>query len=112
MSKKKDIERLKSSFGELKDDRYNFDLIEEYFRNKNNSEAFQTLSDKTCNDLDFQELFMFLDRTNSKVGQQYLYNRLRTIPADSEKLVLDEEIKSTGAIPKKADIVSWILEKK
>ena len=92
MSKKKDIERLKSSFGELKDNRYNFDLIEEYFRNKDNSAAIQILSDKTCNDLDFQELFMFIDRTNSKVGQQYLYNKLRTIPVDSERLVLNEEI--------------------
>lgn len=92
MSKKKDTERLKSSFGELKNVRYDFDLIERYFRNKDNSAAFQILSDKTCNDLDFQELFMFIDRTNSKVGQQYLYNKLRTIPADSEKLILDEEI--------------------
>jgi DNA mismatch repair ATPase MutS len=38
------------------------------------------LSNKTCEDLDFEELFMFLDRTTSKVGQQYLYNRLRAIP--------------------------------
>ena len=84
--KKEDIVRLEASFGELKDDSYNFNLIEKYFRKKDNSEAFQVLSDKTCNDLDFQELFMYVDRTNSKVGQQYLYNRLRTLSADSERI--------------------------
>jgi len=92
MSKKKDIERLKSSFGKMGDDRYDFDLIEQYFRRKDNSRAFQILSDKTCNDLDFQELFMFIDRTCSKVGQQYLYNKLRTIPEDTVQFVLNEEL--------------------
>lgn len=92
MSKKKDIERIKTSFGKIKDDSFNFDLIEKYFRNKDNSSSFQVLSDKTCNDLDFQEVFMFLDRTNSKVGQQYLYNTLRIIPADSAKNDLREKI--------------------
>ena len=95
MRKKKLIERLKASFGKLKDDDFNFDLIEKYFRNKNNTASFQILSDRTCNDLDFQELFMFLDRTNSKVGQQYLYNTLRNIPTNSEKLDLREKIIET-----------------
>jgi len=78
--KRKTIEKLQKSFGELKDDTFDFDLIEMYFRSKDNSDAFQVLSDRTCNDLDFQELFMFIDRTNSKIGQQFLYDKLRTIP--------------------------------
>ena len=83
--RKKDKEKLFEAFGKIKDDSYDFEQIESYFRKKDNSNAFQVLSDKTCNDLDFQELFMFIDRTNSKVGQQYLYNKLRTIPFDSEE---------------------------
>ncbi|MBP1637989.1 MAG: mismatch repair protein MutS, partial [Bacteroidetes bacterium] len=79
--KKRIKEKLLSEFGKLKIDSFDFDKIESYFRKKDHSTAFQTLSDKTCNDLDFQELFLFLDRTNSKVGQQYLYNKLRSIPA-------------------------------
>jgi DNA mismatch repair ATPase MutS len=92
MRKKRDIERLKASWGEIKDDGFNFEFIERYFRNKDNSDSLQVLSDKTCNDLDFDELFMFLDRTESKVGQQYLYNSLRTIPADSRQNELNEKI--------------------
>ena len=49
MSKKKDIKRIKTSFGKLKDDNFNFELIEKYFKNKDNSDSFQVLSDKTCN---------------------------------------------------------------
>jgi DNA mismatch repair ATPase MutS len=85
-------ERLKESFGKLKDDSFDFELIQKYFRDKDNSEAYQILSDKTCKDLDFDDLFMFLDRTNSKVGQQYLYNTLRTIKRDEEQSKLNEEL--------------------
>lgn len=80
MKKKKTIERLAKSFGQIKIDDFQFDLIKKYFANKDNKNSFQVLSDKTCNDLDFDELFMFLDRTTSKIGQQYLYNKLRAIP--------------------------------
>lgn len=92
MRKKKKIEVLKESFGALKNDPFYFDSIASYFKNKSNGESFHILSDKTCNDLDFEELFMFLDRTNSKVGQQYLYNKLRNIPAQSEALEFKEHL--------------------
>ncbi len=89
--KKKLAEHLIQSYGKIKDDTFRFEEIEKYFRAKDNSEVFHVLSDKTCNDLDFQELFMFVDRTHSKVGQQYLYQKLRAIPNSSntvnEKLV-------------------------
>ena len=68
--KKKELEELRSNFGNLKEDTFEFEIIEEYFKKKNNSDSFQVLSDKTCADLDFNELFMFVDRTNSKIGQQ------------------------------------------
>ena len=90
--KKKDIERLKFSFGELKDDNFNFEHIERYFKNKDNSDSFHVLNDKTCNDLDFKDLFMFVDRTCSKVGQQYLYNILRSVPSDSKHIDSNEKI--------------------
>ena len=80
MRKRKVVEQLKASFGQVKREGFQFDLIERYFLNKENSDSFQVLSDKTCHDIDFEELFMFLDKTCSKVGQQYLYNHLRVIP--------------------------------
>lgn len=91
-SKKETTNKLKASFGKLKDDAFDFDYIQKYFRNKDHSEAFQVLSDKTCNDLDFEDLFILLDRTHSKVGQQYLYNQLRTIVVNENKTSLNEEL--------------------
>lgn len=92
-NRKKELNyRLKESFGKPKDDSFDFDYIEKYFRKKDNSKAYQILSDKTCNDLDFEDLFMFLDRTHSKVGQQYLYNILRTIDVNEKQTKLNEEI--------------------
>lgn len=89
--KKKNDDRLTEAFGKLKDDVFDFSLIDSYFKNKDNTAAYQVISDKTCNDLDIEELFTFIDRTTSKVGQQCLYNKLRTIPVkpvkDREKLI-------------------------
>lgn len=90
---KRDTEgRLTASFGELKEESFDFECIESYFRSKDNSKAFQVLSDKTCNDLDFQDFFKFIDRTHSKVGQQYLYNRLRAFNPDSAQTHLNEQL--------------------
>jgi hypothetical protein len=91
-TKKKIKERLIESFGTFKNDSFNFESIEKYFRNKDQTNAYQILSDKTCNDLDFNELFMFVDRTTSKVGQQFLYNTLRTIPSNSYKFIEQEKL--------------------
>lgn len=73
-------DKLLSAFGRLKEDSFNFDLIEKYSKGKEPDNNFQRLSDKTCNDLDFEELFMFVDKTNSRIGQQYLYHKLKNIP--------------------------------
>ena len=71
--------KLIGSFGTLKDETFNFELIEAYFRKKKSIRSEQIISDKTWNDLDLQEFFMFADRTVSVVGQQYFYSKLRTI---------------------------------
>lgn len=92
-NRKKDTEkRLKESFGQMKSVTSNVKLAEKYFRNKDNSDVYQIISDKTCNDLDFDDLFYYLDRTNSKVGQQYLYNKLRTVKLDNKQIELDETL--------------------
>jgi len=89
---KKIIEKLKQSFGEPKDESFDFEMIDRYFRKKNHSNSFQEISEKTSNDLDIEELFTFIDRTTSKVGQQYLFNKLRTIPSDRNDVEAYEDI--------------------
>jgi hypothetical protein len=84
--------KLLNAFGQIKSDSFSFELIESYFRKKEKDEAFQVLTDKTCHDLDFQELFMFVDRTTSRVGQQYLFQKLRTIPGADPNTQLNEDL--------------------
>lgn len=86
------IEKLKSSFGKIKTEGFNFNLIKRYHLNKDNSSAYQTLSDQSCEDLDFDLFFCYLDRTYSKIGQQYFYNKLRTIDYSSEHFDAQEKI--------------------
>jgi hypothetical protein len=50
--KKKIKEKILGEFGNLKLDSFDFEYIESYFRKKDNSTTLQSLSDKTCNDLD------------------------------------------------------------
>ncbi|GAB3321605.1 MutS family DNA mismatch repair protein [Larkinella ripae] len=69
---------LKDSYGKLKQQSFQFSLIEYYFVNRTKTDA-QVISDKTYHDLDFDEIFMFVDRTVSRVGQQFLYAKLRKI---------------------------------
>lgn len=93
LSRKKRIRKeLEESFGNVKSQAFNFNLISRYFVNKSQVDKMQIVSDQVCDDLDFDLLFKFLDRTNSKVGQQYLYNRLRTIHFNQEQVVEQEDL--------------------
>lgn len=90
-SRKKKIEEILQEYNNPKTSNFYFERIASYFSHINNIDSLQVISDSTCQDLDFEELFMSVDRTSSAIGQQYLYSRLRTIPkADSntfEKLI-------------------------
>jgi len=76
--RKQPAEPLKA-WNERKNEDFNYELIEHYFKNKDNSSAFQTVGDRLPVDIDFYDLFAFIDRTSSRIGQQYLYNQLLVI---------------------------------
>jgi hypothetical protein len=83
-SKNKLIQKIKSSWGRPKDSSFDFELIEHYFRKRSKSTALQVISNRTMNDIDFRSLFSFVDRTNSKIGQQFLFSKLLTIEKSAE----------------------------
>lgn len=94
--KKKRLKNLKKKYtenwGTPKEDTYfNFHSISRYFENNSHKEkSFHLISEKTQLDLDVNELFKFIDRTSSKIGQQYLYFKLRTVGSVSELLKFDK----------------------
>ena len=81
--------------GEEKAETYDFFEIAAFFRCDSHKQALGVLSEQTCSDLGLDDLFMFIDRTASRVGQQYLYNLMRTIPAKEGEIKANEAIIET-----------------
>ena len=74
--KNKRLEALRRKWGFPNTaDYFNFDKIEKYSR-LHKDDQFHTLTVQTKNDIDFYDLFSFIDRTNCRVGQQYLFDKL------------------------------------
>ncbi|MGL5274772.1 MutS-related protein [Myroides sp.] len=87
------LTKLRSDWGKPKETpQYNFDLISSYHLSTLNNSVFQNISDTTNQDLDLDDVFTFLDRTTSAIGQQYLYHKLHCIKGQSEVRELDDSI--------------------
>jgi len=83
----KKLQEIKNKWGKPIIIKRNFKLISQFHQNLNLAPEI-TLSDEITKDIDLEELFHFIDRTNSKPGQQYLYNRLKT--TTNEPILLQE----------------------
>lgn len=82
---KKKVKELLAQYKDIKHSIFDFEKIKLYFDGSDHQDYFQIISERTANDLDYEELFHFLDRTCSSVGQQYLYHFIRTIPNDDKR---------------------------
>ncbi|MBX2955605.1 MAG: DNA mismatch repair protein MutS [Cyclobacteriaceae bacterium] len=72
---KKKIEEIRTGWGNPKKESFDFDSISKYADTIKESK-FHRLTNQTIEDIDFYGLFAFIDRTTSKVGQQFLYKKL------------------------------------
>ena len=69
--------------------------IKRYFE-QNKEVCFQRLDDNTAQDLNIDELFCFMDHTKSVIGQQCLYDLLRSIPNENIVAKNEKYISSVG----------------
>ena len=83
-SKRKRRQEILTGYTKEKEEAFDFGRIGLFFENKDHSTAYQILDEHTLADLDFEDVFMCLDRTSSVIGQQYLYAKLRAIDSDPE----------------------------
>lgn len=86
--KKKKAQRLgkiRSFWGCARDGFLDFDLIDRYFLAVDRK-AYHRLTAQTVKDIDFKEVFGFVDRTTSKIGQQYLFDKMMHPEGDIAKL--------------------------
>lgn len=84
--KKRILDDLINNWSQLKKpDEFHFASIQKYFQNNNQKDkAFHIISDRSAADLDLDETFRIIDRTSSKIGQQYLYYKFRTIGSQDQ----------------------------
>jgi len=74
-TRRKQNEKILEAWKAPKKGSLNFDLIGKYSPQVNGNEYHQ-LSGQTIFDIDFYELFRFIDRTTSRIGQQYLFKKV------------------------------------
>jgi hypothetical protein len=99
-SRKKKRQEILEHQQNVKEEDFDFDRIALFFIQEDHSNAQQIIDDRTLNDLDFEDLFISLDRTSSSIGQQLLYSRLRVIPSNlSQSLKYDRYIECINANP-------------
>jgi len=73
--KKKIIDQINSSWGKPKTGTFPFESIKKY-ATVSGGNGFHQVNRQTMNDIDFLDLFSFIDRTTSKIGQQFFFNQL------------------------------------
>ncbi|WP_431295242.1 hypothetical protein [Pedobacter sp. P26] len=83
--KKQILKELEDSWGKEKTEPINFDKAS-WYANYVKEKVFHTLSHQTMADIDFDQLFAKIDRTTSKIGQQFLYNKLANPTNNLEEL--------------------------
>jgi hypothetical protein len=69
---------IRSQWGRPRDRQRDMEAISDLFRS--HGETMAALDDRTWRDLLLDDVFAHLDRTESTVGQQMLYRRLRSAP--------------------------------
>lgn len=87
---KRKIEQIREAWGKPKTDSFYFEIIKKYADAVKENE-FHRLTDQTIEDIDFYGLFAFIDRTTSRVGQQFLFKKVlepaNNVDVRSEELI-------------------------
>src|SRR6185312_65282 len=81
---RKNLEKIRSKWGRPVNARRNFKLIAAYLHGVDDPAK---LSSAIAEDLDLNNIFNYIDRTNSKPGKQYLYKKLFTPETSCEALL-------------------------
>jgi len=91
-ARKRKIAEIKAKWGKPTDDKRDTNLISIYLKATN---KLAGITPSTADDLDLKNVFDYIDRTNSKPGQQYLYNKLHNPETSATALLeMDEKIET------------------
>lgn len=105
--KRKALALIREYWAKPKPENFNFKQIAAYY----NHQPSTLLAEALANDVDIEKLFEYIDRTNSKPGQQYLYAKLHTPQRDLEKLLnFDRLVDEVNQDHKKRESISEALQ--
>jgi hypothetical protein len=103
----KNLERIKNKWGRPINSRRNFKMIAAYL---NNVEDPAKITPQISEDLDLNEVFNYLDRTNSKPGKQYLYKHLHTPCTSFDALFdFDKKVESLNISRPDLELIELVL---
>ncbi|MDD3239216.1 MAG: hypothetical protein PHW47_03860 [Lachnospira sp.] len=80
------LKRLKDNWGKCPQKQFSMDEYENVSHYFKNGSQENVIDDITWNDLNMDEVFKSLNNTNSSVGQEYLYKKLRSPQQSSKEL--------------------------
>lgn len=83
-SKRRTLEKLRNRWGKPRQDPF-YPAITAYADSRA-SQSWHRLSPQTLSDIDICDLFLHIDHTNSRIGQQYLYDKLISPTDDTTAL--------------------------
>lgn len=83
---------LLEQWGQPKGGYFDFAAIASYHAQGPKGVAYHSLAAHSVDDLDVHALFKYIDRTQSKLGQQYLYHKLMTVPAGPHSLEAQDSL--------------------
>lgn len=89
------LERIRSTWGKAIKRERDMEAISDFFRSHDDTSG--ALDDRTWTDLLLDEVFKHLDRTESTVGRQLLYHRLRSAPYRLDEFEALTQIATTDA---------------
>ena len=92
-----------------------FEQVSLYFYNTPKlQENFHVIQDRTFKDLDLESVFCIIDKTKSKIGQQFLYSKIRNIEtqvafekySNSREIIIKQLIDDESFFQKVSDSLS------
>lgn len=90
-SREENLLKIREAWNTAKTDEINIDKLE-WYSPINRTENANQINSQTIADIDFYQLFAFIDRTTSKIGQQFLFDKLKTPTRSLDKLTnLDKQ---------------------
>jgi len=101
------LQRIRAGWGHRRDRARDMDAVADLFRVRQPTST--SLDDRTWNDLLMDDVFAHLDRTESGVGQQMLYCRLRGTQAPSSLQAFEALAHGAGADDQRRERAQMVL---